>query len=160
MDSRAAIKLAIDAGEMVAMGYLGDLSDQDLMRRPHPDCNHINWQVGHLIAAENQMTNQAIPGSMPPLPQGFAEKYTKETASSNNPAAFADKAELLRVYREQRAATLAALDKLSESELDNATGIEYAPTIGAMLSLHGTHWVMHAGQWVIVRRQLGKPPLY
>jgi hypothetical protein len=28
-----------------------------------------------------------------------------------------------------------------------------------MLSMQGSHWMMHAGQWVIVRRNLGKPVL-
>ena len=29
-----------------------------------------------------------------------------------------------------------------------------------MLALAGTHWLMHAGQWAVVRRQLGRPPLF
>ena len=160
MDSRTAIKLGIDAGDMIAMGYLADLTDQELMRRPHPACNHLNWQLGHLIASENQMGNQAIPNSMPPLPNGFAEKYSKETATSDNPAQFSNKAELMQVYQQQRAATLATLAKLSDSDFDKPTGVDYAPTIGAMFSMHGSHWLMHAGQWVIVRRQLGKPALF
>jgi hypothetical protein len=157
MDSRAAIKLAIDMGDLVAKSYLNDLSDADFMRRPHPSCNHINWQVGHLIASENQMGNLAVPGSMPPLPSGFAEKYTRETVSSDDPAQFASKEVLMRVYAEQRAATLAALETVTDQDLDKATGMNYAPTVGSMFSLQGSHWLMHVGQWVIVRRQLGKP---
>jgi len=38
--------------------------------------------------------------------------------------------------------------------------ITHAPTIGAMFSMHGTHYVMHAGQWAVVRRQLGRKPLF
>ena len=34
------------------------------------------------------------------------------------------------------------------------------PTVASLFSLAGTHWVMHAGQWAIVRRQLGRPPLF
>ena len=45
MDSREAIKLSIGTADFVAMGYLADLTDQDLMLRPHPGCNHINWQI-------------------------------------------------------------------------------------------------------------------
>jgi uncharacterized damage-inducible protein DinB len=160
MNAKEAIKLAIDTGRMISQGYVEDLSDEELLHRPAKGANHINWQLGHLIASENMMGNLAVPGSMPPLPAGFAEKYTKETAASNNAAAFLKKAELLKVYEEQRAATLRALDKQSEADLDKPTGVEYAPTVGAMFSMHGTHWVMHAGQWAVVRRQLGRPPLY
>lgn len=160
MNSRDAIRLGIDMADFVVMGYLGDLTDADLMLRPHPGCNHINWQVGHLIVSEHNLINQVAPGAMPALPAGFAEKYTKETANSNDLAKFAGKDELLRVAKEQRAATLAALSQLSDADLDKPSGVDYAPTVGSMFSLQGSHWMMHAGQWVIVRRNLGKPPLF
>ena len=160
MDARGAIKLAIEAGNMVSMGYLEDLTDQELMHRPCPGCNHINWQVGHLIVAENQMIGQVAPGAMPDLPAGFAEKYSAATSSGDDPKAFASKAELLRVYQEQRAATLAALAKQTDADLDRATGVEYAPNVAAMFSMQGSHWLMHAGQWAVTRRQLGRKPLF
>ena len=160
MNSREAIKLGIDCSSMVSLMYLDDLTDSELMQRPCAGCNHINWQVGHLIVSEQGMTEGVAPGSLPALPAGFAEKYTKETAATDDPAAFAPKAELLRVHKEQRAAMLAVLDKQSDADLEKPTGMDYAPTVGAMFSLHGSHWMMHAGQWAVVRRQLGRPPLF
>jgi hypothetical protein len=157
MDSRAAIKMSIDMGDKVAMSYLNDLSDEDFMRRPHPGCNHLNWQIGHLITSEHQLNSKAFPGALPELPAGFAEKYTKETSKKDEPSAFARKSELMETYRQQRGATLALLTKQSDQDLDKPTGIQFVPTVGALLSLHGSHWLMHVGQWVIVRRQLGKP---
>jgi DinB superfamily len=160
MNAKDAIKIAIDTGRMISLGYIEDLTDQELLHRPAKGANHVNWQLGHLIASENDMGNRAVAGSMPPLPAGFAEKYTKETAASDDPAKFLKKAELLKVFEEQRAATLQALDRQSEADFDKPTGVEYAPTVGAMFSMHGTHWVMHAGQWAVVRRQLGRAPLF
>ncbi len=160
MNTRDALKLSIDAGNMIAMGYLSDLNDDELMRRPCPGCNHINWQVGHLIAAEHQMIDGIVPGAMPPLPEGFAAKYAKETATIDDAKKFSNKAELLRVAAEQRAGTLAALAKTSDADLDKPTGVEYAPTVGAMFQLQGSHWLMHVGQWAVVRRMLGRKPLF
>jgi len=160
MNVKDALKLAIDSSNMISMGYLQDLTDKEMFHRPCQGANHINWQVGHLVAAENQMQNQAIPGSMPPLPAGFAEKYTKETATSDDPAKFCTKAELLKAFETQREAVFAALEKVSEADLDKPTGVDYAKTIGAMFNLHGAHWLMHAGQWAVIRRQLGRPPLF
>jgi hypothetical protein len=160
MNVKEALKLGIDSGKMISLGYLEDLTDQELLHRPAKGANHINWQLGHLIESENQMTNIALPGSMPPLPAGFAEKYNKDTAGSDNAASFLKKAELLKVFEQQRAATLKALEKVSEADLDKSTGVDYAPTIGAMFAMQGTHWVMHAGQWAVVRRQLGRKPLF
>ncbi|MEZ6104821.1 MAG: hypothetical protein R3B96_01575 [Pirellulaceae bacterium] len=72
------------------------------------------------------MIEMVAPGSMPPLPDGFTEKYTKETAASDDPSSFADKETLLTAYRAQRQATLAALEGLDEARLDEATGVDYA----------------------------------
>ena len=99
------------------------------------------------------------PGSMPDLPSGFAEKYTKETTGSDDPTAFDSKEELMRVYQEQRQATLAALEKFPADQLDQP-GPEamraYAPTNAAVFAMQGSHWLMHAGQWVPIRRACGK----
>lgn len=163
MNARDAIKLSIDSGKMITTEYLRDLSDDDLMQRPHPACNHIKWQVGHLISAEHQMVDGVCPGSMPALPDGFAERYTKETATSDDPAAFDLKDALLRLFEEQRSGTLQALSGLSDDDLDKPAPEEmqaYAPTVGDIFSLQGGHWMMHAGQWAVIRRQLGRPPLF
>jgi hypothetical protein len=160
MNAKDAIKIGIDMGKFISVGYLEDLTDQELFHRPAKGANHINWQLGHLIASEHDMTEKVAPGSMPPLPAGFAEKYTKDTAASDDATKFLRKADLLKVFEEQRAASLKALDKLSEADLDKPTGVEYAPNVGTMFSMHGTHWVMHAGQWAVVRRQLGRKPMF
>lgn len=143
--------------EMVGMAYVGDLSDAELMDRPHADCNHLNWQIGHLICSEHALVSGMSPGAMPALPEGFAAKYAKEAAKSDDPSHFATKDELLRTYREQRDATLAVLAACSAEDLDAPSGVDYAPTRGALLQMQGAHWLMHCGQWVIVRRQHGKP---
>ena len=163
MNARDAIKGSIAMAQMISIDYLKDLTDAEMMHRPHPESNHIKWQVGHLITSERMMVDGVAPGSMPPLPDGFAERYTKETATSDDAAAFDSKEELLRVFDQQRAATLAALDKLSDEDLDNAAPEsmrEYAANVCAVFNMQGAHWLMHAGQWAVIRRQLGRPPLY
>lgn len=159
MNTHAALKCSIDAGQLVAMNYLGDLSDEEMLLRPTPAMNHINWQVGHLILSEHQMMERVKPGAMPPLPEGFEQKYSREAIGSDTPADFLTKAELMQAFESQRSATLALLDSLTVEELDRETGVPYAPTAGAAFSLQGSHWLMHAGQWAVVRRQLGRPPL-
>jgi hypothetical protein len=66
------------------------------------------------------------------------------------------------LFEKVRGATLAALDSFSESDLDKE-GPEamrsFCPTAGHFFTLIATHPMMHAGQFVIVRRQLGKPIL-
>lgn len=163
MNAADALKISMDMGRFVGMAYLDDLTDAEMMLRPHPDCNTINWQVGHLISSEHQMMELVAPGSMPPLPEGFVEKYKKETAHSDNLADFATKQELTQAFEAQRAATLKVLAGMSDDQLAAASPEpmqSYAPTVADVFSMQGSHWLMHAGQWVVVRRNLGKPAMF
>lgn len=163
MNAHSLLRFEAGLAEMVCMAYLNDLSDADLMRRPAPGCNHIKWQVGHLIVSEHEMISATLPGRLPALPDGFAARYSKAQASSDDAAAFDSKDVLLATYRTQRDAALAVLDSLSAEQLSAETPEQirsYAPTVGAMFSMLGSHWMMHCGQWVVVRRQLGHAPMF
>lgn len=163
MSIATQIKHELNLPAFVVQGYLGDLTDQDLMHRPVPNANHIAWQLGHLIAAEHNLNNMVCPDSMPALPEGFAEKHSKEAAKSDDAGAFCTKDEYLKLMAEQRAGTLALLDKLSDEELQNAAPEDiqkFGATVGAVIAGQSAHWMMHAGQWVIVRRQLGKEAMF
>lgn len=157
------IKTSLNLPTFVAESYLKDLTDEDLLRRPVPNANHIAWQVGHLIVSEHNLNNMVCPDSMPALPEGFAEKHGKEAAASDDASAFCTKDEYLQAMQEQRQGTLALLDKLSDEELEKPAPEkiqQFGATVGAVIAGQSAHWMMHAGQWVIVRRQLGKEAMF
>lgn len=160
MNANTALKLSIDMGDFIVLSYLDDMTDAEMLHRPAEGANHIKWQLGHLLVAENSLIEKVAPGSMPQLPAGFAEKYTRETAGSDNPEDFDSKETLLALYKSQRQGTLNALAAMSEEDFDRETGIDYAPTVGAVFSMQGSHGIMHAGQWTVIRRQLGRAPLF
>ena len=163
MNARDAIKLNINMGAMVVGMYLDDLSDADLLIRPVPGCNHIAWQLGHLIVSENTMIDGICPGFVPALPAGFQEQHANDRSGIDDPQQFRTKAEYLQLYAAQREATLKALDSLSEADLDRSPPEQfkaYTQNWGDLFSLQGGHWMMHAGQWAVTRRKLGKPPLF
>jgi hypothetical protein len=145
--------------------YLADLSDADLLVRPAPKANHIAWQLGHLIKAErDHLTPQMIPGlAYPALPPGFDEQHGKQAASQDPPRGFRTKDEYLNLFGQVREKTLAALEGLSDADLDKPTVgpmAPYAPTLGALIQLQANHTLMHAGQFTVVRRLLNKPVLF
>ena len=147
----------------VVGAYLEDLTDAQLLIRPAPGMNHIAWQLGHLIASEFFHVEQVCPGAMPKLPDGFGQQHAAEAAASDDPQDFLTKAEYLDEMDRQRAGTLAAIASLSDEQFaaPSPESIRYfGPTVGAVFSGESTHWMMHAGQWAVVRRQLGKPPLF
>ncbi len=163
MDAFGALRSSLGISEFLVNSYLADLSDQDCLLRPAPGANHILWQLGHLVAAEHGLVEACVPGSMPPLPADFAGKYTAETASSDNLADFHSKSELLELFTKQRQGTLAALSKLSAADLDQPAPEKFRsrfPTVGDVLTLVGLHPTMHSGQWVVVRRTLGKKAMF
>jgi hypothetical protein len=163
MNARDAIKLSFGTPDHIVRGYLADLKDSDLLVRPVPGANNIAWQLGHLILSEYAMIEAICPGSSPPPPAGFKEKHDKAKATSDDPQAFLKKDEYMKLYDQVRAGTFKALDTVKDSDLDKPAPEafrEYAPTIASVFLMQPEHWLMHAGQWAIVRRKLGKPPLF
>lgn len=159
MKTNEAIKNTYQTAQMVCGAYLSDLTDAEAMRRPHPGCNHINWQVGHIVASENKMGNAVVSGSLPELPDGFSDRYSQESAANDNAADFVPFTELMAIAKTQGDAVLKMIDGLSDDQFDHPGPEEmqaFAPTMGALCNMMGNHWLMHAGQWVVVRRELGR----
>jgi len=163
MNAKDAIKTALTSTQDLLSKYLSDLSDADLVVRPVPKANHIAWQLGHLINSEVQMC-KALPGAAyPELPAGFADQHSTAAAGVDPPKGFRSKADYLGLFNKVRQATLAAVAKMPEADLDKPTPgrmAEWAPTVGALLLLTGNHTLMHVGQFTVVRRKLGKPVLF
>jgi hypothetical protein len=162
MNAKDAIRSATNLSSTVLKSYISDLEDADFMRRPSAGCNHIAWQLGHLIASEVQLLEGAAPGKGIELPAGFAEAHARDKASDDNPADFLSKAAYSDLFDKVRAASLAALDSYPEGDLDKPAPESlrsFCPTMGEVFNLIAIHPLMHAGQFVIVRRQLGKPIL-
>ena len=160
MNVKDAIRGALQMNHHIVQTYLSDLSDADLLVRPVPNANHIAWQLGHLISSETRMQTQ-IPGATPAeLPAGFDKQHGKEAIGSD--AGFRTKKEYLDLFAKVRANTLAALDRIPDAQLDTPTTgpmAQFVPTVGALFMLAGHHELMHAGQFAVVRRKLGKPIL-
>jgi hypothetical protein len=163
MNFKDAIHTSLGMSDFLVERYLGDITDQEMLARPAPDANHIAWQLGHLIQSEWHLVDAAVPGSMPALPAGFKERHTKDTAASEKPGDFLTKDEYLRIAKEVRAGTLKVLDSLSDADFDSPISGRVPPfvkKVGEAFVLIGPHWSSHAGQWVVVRRKLGRPRMF
>lgn len=162
MNAKDAIRSSANLSTTVLKAYISDLDDADLMRRPGKGCNHLAWQLGHLISSEVQLLNCVAPGKGTELPPGFADAHSTASASSDDPAGFHVKQTYVGLFDKVRAASLAALDAYAQSDLNKPAPEDFrdfCPTMGDMFTLIATHPMMHAGQFVVVRRQLGKPIL-
>lgn len=164
MTAKDAIKNALTSTQHMLGMFIADLSDADLLVRPVPAANHIAWQLGHLISAENQFTAMAGGGdACPKLPDGWGDQHGKKTAAQDPPKGFATKAQYLDLFTKAREATLATLAKMTDADLDKPTSgdmAKFAPTMGSLFLLTANHTMMHAGQFTVLRRKLGKPVLF
>ncbi|HEY7089811.1 MAG TPA: DinB family protein [Tepidisphaeraceae bacterium] len=162
MQCKQLIRTGLTQSDTIVQGYLQDLTDGELLARPCKDANHIAWQLGHLIKAEHYFGERVSPGSMRPLPVGFGDQYNKQTCASDDGGKFLNKAQYLELMKQVRADTLKLVDKLSDSDLDKPVDKvpPFIKTAGEALLFNGSHWLMHAGQWAVTRRTLGRPPLF
>jgi hypothetical protein len=162
MDSKQVIRSLLDTADFMAFGFLADLTPEEMLTRPVPDANHIAWQLGHVIWAESRLTEVAMPGSMPKLPAKLEEIHRRGASCSDNPEDFFTKEEYIRLAKEVRAATLHALDAITETDMDRpVTGVPpFVKNAGGCFSTIGAHWIGHVGQWVVVRRRLGRPRMF
>lgn len=160
MQASDAIKQSYNLSHMVLNSYVGDLSDDELRMRPHAGCNHIAWQLGHLIHSEISLLDSIAPGHAVELPAGFAEKHSKENAASNDSGDFHTRDEYMSLFAKIKDATFAALDSTDAVKLDDPAPErlrDFCGTVGGVYVLIANHVMMHAGQWVPVRRSLEKP---
>jgi hypothetical protein len=160
MDFKHAIRKSLGTSEFFLGSYLGDLTDGEILVRPVPGANHVAWQLGHLISAECRLVEAGVPGSMPKLPEGFAERHSKDTAASDDPKVFLSKDEYLKLAKEVRAATLRTLDKCSDADLEKPVSGRVPPFVKCAADSFATvggHRTLHAGQWAVLRRKLGRP---
>ncbi len=161
--AKQLINESLSTATFCVKAYLEDLSDEDLLRRPCESANHIAWQLGHLLASDNHLINSIRPGSMPDLPEGFTEQHSKASAYKNDPGSFLTKQQYLDLMETQHRALLDTLDQLTDEDLQQESPEamrQYAPSVGSVFNLTPSHWLMHSGQWVVLRRQLGKDPLF
>ena len=161
MQAKDMIRQSIEMADFTVGKYLEDLDDQAFLMHPLTGMNHIAWQVGHLISSEHDVLEAIKPGCCPPLPEGFDAKHTKEAASSDDPKAFYTKDEYLALWKAQREAIKTFVESLTDADLDAPAPERirgFCPTVGHALNMMaGIHPMMHAGQFVAVRRTLNKP---
>ena len=158
MTGKELVRELLEKSSFLTNMLLADFTDAELLVRPVPTANHVAWQLGHLANSEHQIIEALSPGKMPPLPEGFEAKHSKEKATSDSPENFCTKAEYFKVLGEQRQGTLAYLETLSDEDLSKPLNLfnGFIKSVGQGVVMPANHEMMHLGQYSIVRRKLGK----
>jgi hypothetical protein len=162
MTAKDVLRQVIESSHQITRIYIDDFTDADLLVRAVPGSNHVAWQLGHMIGGTQHMLGM-MGRPAPALPDGFVAAHDRATAGGDDSKKFATKAKYLELMDQMKAASLAAVDATPEADLDKPGPEpmrEYAPTMASALMILGSHWLMHAGQFVPIRRKLGKPVLF
>ncbi len=159
MTNKDLIRNAFAGSDMIVDNYLKGLKKEDLLIRAVPGMNHVAWQMGHLISSERALLNKIKPDAAPALPAGFDEAHSTANHESDDASRFHAPEEYLAIWKPIRAATLKLLDETPDEGLDreDPSFPPIARTVGQLFHLLATHPVLHAGQFVAVRRKLGLP---
>ncbi len=164
MNGCQAIQSALESNKALLLWYVGDFTDAEMFVRPIPEANHAAWQVGQVIVGDVFLIKEELPEAVyPELPAGFAELHGSKGATQDGPEGFLPKAEMLKLFTEVRAATIAAVGQLTDADLDRPTTGSmkgFAKTLGELFLMVASHTLMHAGQFTVIRRKLGKPVLF
>jgi len=139
---------------------LADFSDADMMFRPAKTANHAIWQMGHLANSVRGMVTTCDPSVAFPFEDDA--RFGKSKASFDDAAFFPNKAELLSRWNQAMDIAAAWVAKLSDADFAKPTPERmqrFAPTVGSVAILLGSHPYMHLGQFQVTRRALGKPHL-
>lgn len=159
MNAKDVILQTLGHADLILKSYVNDLEDADLRLSPIDGLNCIAWQLGHLVSSERGMVEGIKPGSCPSLPSGFDENHGKGKGHADSSSKFLSKNEYINLIDAQREATKAVLNELSDADLDAPAPERMrrmCPTVGSVMLLTGNHVLMHAGQFVAVRRKLNK----
>jgi hypothetical protein len=163
MNGVQVVKAALESTKGLLGMYIGDFTDADLLVRPVPGANHTAWQLGHVIAGDVFLIKEEIPdAAYPDLPAGFVELHSGKQTNHDGPG-FLTKDEYLKLFNAVRAATIDTVGKLTDADLDRPCVGKmkaFAPTLGDLFLMTANHTLMHAGQFTVVRRKLGKPVLF
>jgi hypothetical protein len=154
-----AIELIIkqlESSARTVKATLEDFTDAEMLTRPAPAANHPLYQLGHLCSAEVHLMGYCKQGIHSDLPADLLKRFNREACSVDDPARLASKSELIRLFGQIRAQTIAYARSLSDADLDKPTNVAFAPTVGEMLAMQATHVMMHTGQMQVARRCLGK----
>jgi uncharacterized damage-inducible protein DinB len=154
-----SLAFGLTSSQALLMRYVADLTAAEFLHRPSPNANCAAWTVGHLALTDRRSLAR-LGAPQPELPEGFDRRFLRGEGCPQA-AEFGDARQIVAVFDEHRNRLVAAVRAATAAQLDQKLDkpIAMASTVGEALSFVAVHTAMHAGQIVMIRRSLGRPPL-
>jgi uncharacterized damage-inducible protein DinB len=156
----------IDFARNYTLGLLAETPMDEWFRQPRGGVSHVGWQVGHLAFAQYRMALWRIRGEKPNdgelLPAHYYLLFGANSTPDADPTKYPDASEIRSALDRIHKEVLRELASIAETELDQEVlhPHPFANTKMKAILWCAHHEMMHAGQIGLLRRQLGRPPLW
>jgi hypothetical protein len=162
MKALDAIRTVLKFSDM-GMKYLGEMSDQPLLRPGPWGGNHAMWIAGHLTVVEGRL-HQMLHGTPNPV-HHWKPLFDWGSEPTDDPADYPPFDEVMEKFKELRAQTHEFLDEVGEEGLDQPTkcqppGFSGFETAGKAIIIIAGHACGHLGGLNVVRAASGKQRLF
>lgn len=149
-------------GRMLLTEMAKATPDDKFYEVPCEGGNHAAWNIGH-IAVTDDLIRAQLGGGEPVLSTEWHDMFKGGSVCKPGAEGHPTREELLDGLARSRAAVVAWLSGLSESELNEPlTGgiAELAQDRIMLMGSLASHEAFHAGQISVARRVFGMPPLF
>ena len=154
-----------------ARGYtiplLDTIPEADWFAMPAGCPSHVAWQVGHLAFAEARLVVERVGGRAEVgggvLPDEFIRLFARNSTPDASPTGHPSPAEIRRVLHRVHEAALQILRDTRDDDLETlvpGTPHRFCRTRADYARWASHHEFLHAGQIGLIRRLLGKGPVW
>lgn len=151
------LKYQFDISGWVANKNLEAVSHDDSLKAPAPAGNNINWILGHVVKARDEMLT--LVGKEPMFASEKFERYARGKPPLTDASEAVSFDELMDCYNKQQPVISAALESIPAEKL--AEKAPFSPTnnpdetVGTLLAGLMFHEAYHLGQFGVLRRVAG-----
>jgi uncharacterized damage-inducible protein DinB len=141
--------------------FTEDLSPQEMLHRTTPKANCAAWLIGHLTLTDRNMLKRLGVTDLPPLPDADFEKRFSRDEGCPQAEAFGEVSMLLATFESHRDSLIALASSMTPQQLDQPLDKPHPrfKSVGELLAFMSLHTCIHAGQFTMIRRSLGRPPV-
>lgn len=153
---------SLTASRELVHRFVADLSPAEYLYRPTEKSNCVAWLLGHLTLSDRRVMGLILGiADLPQLPDGFEKRFGRDEGSPQS-AEFGDVSPLLPLFLETRDLLISHVRSLDPALLNQPIPMSHPrfKIIFEAINFMGIHASMHAGQITIIRRGLGRPPLF
>lgn len=156
-----AMSYSLKKSHLMMHRFIDDLKPHEFEHQPHPGANCVAWILGHLTLVDRRQLTWLGVTDLPPLPDGFEERFKTTRTTAGEQKGYGDPAELVGLFDAHRQRLIECLPTVDPARFTQPPSFQtpmFADCGEATLFM-GLHVAMHAGQISLIRRSLGYPPV-